>query len=184
MSCGLHLGCGPIKIESTPEMIWVNVDKEEASAANVVMDVCDYLALTGPIADVIWSCHMLEHLPYPAGVTWFLRACREALKPGGILRLAVPDLETATYLYETGQTEKLYGKDFKGFYHKDCDAERFHFFMHAWEHTMVFDFDLLFALLKEAGFSDIRKCVFGESAIPDWHYDRFESESLYVEAVK
>jgi SAM-dependent methyltransferase len=37
--------------------------------------------------DAIWACHVLEHQVNPG---LFLKACRERLKPGGVLAVTVP----------------------------------------------------------------------------------------------
>lgn len=42
--------------------------------------------------DVVYHSHVLEHFPRKDGEA-FLIECRRVLKPGGILRVAVPDLE-------------------------------------------------------------------------------------------
>jgi len=128
---------------------------------------------------------MLEHLAYPTKVEQFLWHCRDRLARGGLLRLAVPDLERVARGYARGHDLKaIYGETFKGFYAIDCPAERFLYFMREWRHTMVYDFDLLARHLKRAGFTDFKPMKVNESKIPGFHYDRFESESLYVEAVK
>jgi SAM-dependent methyltransferase len=42
--------------------------------------------------DAVYHCHLLEHLDKEAA-PWFLRECHRVLKPVGILRVVVPDLE-------------------------------------------------------------------------------------------
>jgi hypothetical protein len=49
---------------------------------------------------------------------------------------------------------------------------------------MLFDFELLSWLLKDAGFKNITKRNFGESKLGKWTFDRLEIESMYVEAEK
>lgn len=180
----LHIGCGPIHIPSTPEVNWTNIDHQEIHRPDIVMDCLNLAARFDQWSiDGIWSCHMLEHLNYPRDTQWFLSGCHYILKPGSIIRLAVPDLEKIAAAYVRGDgLEFIYGKEFKGYYYKDCPAERFHFFMHAWEHKIVFDFRLLFTLLQEAGFTNVKRQHYNRSDNRDFHHDRFESESLYVEA--
>jgi len=48
--------------------------------------------------DVVYHSHLLEHLPREAAPD-FLRECRRVLKPGGILRVVVPDLEELARTY-------------------------------------------------------------------------------------
>jgi predicted SAM-dependent methyltransferase len=179
----LHLGCGPIHLEG-----WVNVDNQQAHMPLVCMD---YLKLSCAFdensADAIFACHTIEHLDYPADTVRFFEQTFKVLKPGGTLRVVVPDLTLIAEAYADGSDLKfIYGTEGKWFYHKENSAaERFHFFMHAWEHKMVFDFSLLAMLAEDAGFSNIRTMLFGLSPVPELcGIDRFESESVCVEAVK
>ena len=55
--------------------------------------------------DVVYHSHFLEHLER-AAAPGFLRECHRVLKPGGILRVVVPDLELFLRRYSTA-TEEL-----------------------------------------------------------------------------
>jgi|SRR5579883_2194084 predicted SAM-dependent methyltransferase len=48
--------------------------------------------------DVIYSCHMIEHLDRREARR-FLAECRRVLKPGGVLRIVVPDLRVTVNDY-------------------------------------------------------------------------------------
>jgi SAM-dependent methyltransferase len=48
--------------------------------------------------DVVYHSHFFEHLPRPAAKT-FLAECRRVLKPGGVLRMVLPDLEAIVLMY-------------------------------------------------------------------------------------
>jgi SAM-dependent methyltransferase len=48
--------------------------------------------------DVVYHSHVLEHFHRDAAER-FLRECRRVLRPGGVLRVAVPDLEQMARLY-------------------------------------------------------------------------------------
>lgn len=48
--------------------------------------------------DVVYHSHLLEHFPKKAAPP-FLRECRRVLKRGGIIRIAVPDLEKIARAY-------------------------------------------------------------------------------------
>ncbi len=91
----LHLGCGDKRIEG-----YVNIDAREIPG--VVDEVADIKTLDNykkESVDLIYACHVLEHIPrreYTAVLTrWF-----EILKHGGKLRLAVPDIEQVFYHYK------------------------------------------------------------------------------------
>lgn len=181
----LHTGCGPIRYPG-----WVNVDIEPSHNPDVVLDVTkDLLAYFGPESvDYHLNTHSLEHYtPWPDGPLNFLRQAREVLKPGGVMRIAVPDLGLICKAYAAGSDLTfIYHEGHKGFYHYDCPAERLLYFTREWGHTFLPDFDLLRRVLVDAGFDESRivRKQFNDSAIPGFHYDRYESESLYVEATK
>ncbi len=169
-------GCGPIKLDG-----YINIDIEPSHNP----DICgDILTMDFEGLDVIYSCHMLEHLEVNDAATALALFCKW-LRPGGILRLAVPSLEIAAQAYVGGSDMKfLYGADFKGYYLHDTPCERFNFFMKEWSHKITYDFQQLGTMLSNAGFKIIERKEANSSAIPGFDYDRFISESLYVECIK
>ena len=181
----IHLGCGPIHLKSTEEVKWLNVDIEAKHKPDVCMD---YLTIENYVdkeyADAIYSVHSIEHLSYPEGVVKFFTVAIEVLKTGGTLRLVVPDLRKIALLYVNGNDLKcVYDGPF--FYNIDCPAERFQFFAREWEHTILFDEQLLTMLMKAAGFKNIKVVPFNISSIPELcGHDRYESESICMEATK
>ena len=48
--------------------------------------------------DMVYHSHFLEHLPKESA-PGFLRECRRVLKPGGIIRVVVPDFEQVSRAY-------------------------------------------------------------------------------------
>ena len=61
-----------------------------------------------------------------------------------------------------------------------------HVFRQGQQHKFAYDFETIEFLLKRNGFQDVRKQVYGRSAMPELCIDREirETESLYVEAIK
>jgi predicted SAM-dependent methyltransferase len=164
----IHAGCGPIYIDG-----FYNIDKR----TDVKTDFCGSLFDVETVeADFIWSCHMLEHLEYPMGVVDCLALFYKWLKPGGGLRLALPDLELVANYY-TQKKKNLYNifgtTTDKHYFKKQSAAERFMFFMRGWEHTIIFDFDLIKELLEDAGFKNIKKKEFNMSDFGKWEHDRY-----------
>lgn len=173
----LHIGCGPIYLDG-----WINVDINPLHETDVYGDI---LEMNFENLDVVYSCHAAEHFLYPDGIVKLLSLCYKWMKTGGIIRIAVPDLELAARAYVNGDDLTfLYSKDFKGYYYKDRPCERFNFFVKAWNHQMCYDFNLLRELFADAGFIHIQKKKANDSLIPSFNHDRFISESLYIEAVK
>jgi len=87
----LHIGCG--NAEAPPwlrDHIETRVDVDPAIDCDIHADVRDL----GDIGeyDVVYCCHMLEHL-YPHDVEVALREILRVLLPGGFAAILVPDLE-------------------------------------------------------------------------------------------
>lgn len=175
----VHCGCGPIHIQG-----WVNVDKEAAHNPDICCDARD-LEYPENWVDLIYLCHSLEHFPWPDGVTKFFSVAQKILKPGGTMRLVVPDLMKVAKLYVEGDDLKgIYGPDFK-VEGPDCAATRFMAFARGWQHTVLFDERLLRMLMEQAGFVNIRIMPFGESDVEELRgLDRFQSESVSMECEK
>jgi predicted SAM-dependent methyltransferase len=101
----LHLGCGP---DVRPG--WVNIDVERESymygdTQYIKFDLsCGYLPLVDmhedPIIEVemIYSSHFFEHLTDPQAFNLF-RECISRLRPGGVLRLCLPDFRACAENY-------------------------------------------------------------------------------------
>lgn len=54
--------------------------------------------------DIFYTSHTMEHLP-PQVLQRVLRECHRALKPGGGMRIVVPDFEKARIAYETDDNQ-------------------------------------------------------------------------------
>jgi SAM-dependent methyltransferase len=93
MSRLLNFGCGDV---FHPE--WVNLDAVPASRDLVAHDLRRRFPFPDASFDAVYGSHVLEHLK-PSAAERLLHDCRRILRPGGIVRLAVPDLETIARLY-------------------------------------------------------------------------------------
>jgi SAM-dependent methyltransferase len=125
-------------------------------------------------ADFIYSSHFLEHL-FRDEAQHVLREAWRTLKPGGAIRVCVPDLAHAIALYAAGDKRAMLANYF-------FVEDRASFLA---RHKYMYDFDLLRAELAEAGFDDIRRCAYREGRTPDIaHLDNRPEETLYVEAIK
>lgn len=73
---------------------------KQADPDTIVWDLRKGIPFDRDIFDVIYHSHFLEHLERRAAQV-FLLECHRVLKPGGILRVVVPDLEIIVreYLY-------------------------------------------------------------------------------------
>lgn len=89
----LNLGCGR---HCHPE--WINVDHTRSVPGVIVHDLNLPLPFEDASINCIYCSHFLEHLPR-ARAPVFLGQCLKMLKPGGVIRLVVPDLEAQARLY-------------------------------------------------------------------------------------
>jgi len=173
----IHLGCGDI---NSPEFI--NVDARAASHVHYVRDVTDLSIFPDNHADLIYACHVLEHVRHVV-LKRTLWEWRRVLKHGGVLRLSVPDFDKMIHIYETcGQNMEsilapLMGG--QGYAHN--------------VHYCAFNRTYLANKLKEVGFVEIRSWNPDQApnhAFKDWantalvtHGQMFPI-SLNLEAVK
>jgi predicted SAM-dependent methyltransferase len=169
----LHLGCGPTHLEG-----WVNVD-----LVSTRPDLAWDLSRPAPFPDesvaAIFHEHLLEHLPLPAAIG-FLHECHRLLRPGGVLRLGVPDF--GRYARDYSGSRTLIGRARPG---RPSALMALSEMVFCYEHASMWDEETTVSLLREVGFSTAQARGFGDSAIqpaPDrpWR----ELETLYVEAVK
>jgi SAM-dependent methyltransferase len=88
-----NLGCG---LRHHPA--WINIDFHADGNDVIEWDLRRGVPLPDTSCDVVYSSHTIEHFDRQ-GARRFLAECRRALKPGGVLRLATPDLETIARSY-------------------------------------------------------------------------------------
>jgi predicted SAM-dependent methyltransferase len=89
----LNVGCG-----ERFHAAWTNLDMRPVSPEVTRHDVRAALPFENDAFDGVYHSHVLEHLPRAEGER-FLRECWRVLRPGGTIRVAVPDLEMLARLY-------------------------------------------------------------------------------------
>lgn len=89
----LNVGCGRRFHED-----WINVDLEPADASVIACDITRGLPFDDNSLDAVYHSHVLEHLSPTAGQQ-LIAECYRVLRPGGVLRIVVPDLEQIAKLY-------------------------------------------------------------------------------------
>jgi SAM-dependent methyltransferase len=84
----LNLGCGRRRHPA-----WTNADLSPSTPEVLQVDVREPLPFGDAEFDAVYASHVLEHLS-PSKGRALVREIRRILRPGGIVRLVVPDLET------------------------------------------------------------------------------------------
>ena len=89
----LNIGCG-----TTFHADWVNLDATPASPEVRAHDLADPLPFADGHFQGVYASHVLEHFPPDEGLR-LLRECLRVLRPGGVVRIVVPDLEAIARAY-------------------------------------------------------------------------------------
>jgi predicted SAM-dependent methyltransferase len=177
----LNLGCGPHIFPG-----WVNADnyafkrrlRERKFRPNWMLDISRPWNCADDHWDGIFSEHVLEHLTYSEAVS-MLREGLRTLKPGGWIRISVPDLAIYAKYYVQG-LRPVGLSDFP----QPALGISFVAQMHL--HNSVWDSALLAVVLTEIGFIEAGAVGFGFGADDRLIRDDPDKapESLYVEARK
>jgi SAM-dependent methyltransferase len=136
----LHVGCGMIDAPG-----FVNVDLFAAPHVHVQSSIDDLSIFPDGCADLVYACHCLEHFGF-RHTAFVLEEWARVLRPGGVLRIAVPDFAVIARAYGAGvglrtlQSLLLGGQDY-----------RLNF------HAAVFDEPMLGDLMGRVGVADIRR---------------------------
>jgi predicted SAM-dependent methyltransferase len=145
-STKLHLGCGGVAIPG-----FCNVDVDPHTAADIVDDISTLEKFPNGHADLVYACHVLEHLPL-AEVATTLGSWHRVLRPGGEVFISVPDLDRIVQIYashlehfQTRPNNPWLGLIYGG------QVDRFDF------HRTGFNLAWVSELLERAGFRDVRE---------------------------
>jgi predicted SAM-dependent methyltransferase len=174
----LNLGCFNKKIYG-----FVNVDIRKDVNPDVVDDIFTLDTFEYNSVDLIYACHCLEHLDHKNSLL-ALKRWYDVLKSGGIVRIAVPDMERIFAHY-------IYYRDLKYAYSALWGSQRheYDYHKHGW------DFSTLQEDLDKTGFKNICRYNWREkehSYVDDYsqayvpHMDKENGMlmSLNVEATK
>ena len=157
-SLKLHLGCGTVHLDG-----WVNVDREPG--ADLRLDVRRPLPFPDRAARLIYHEHLMEHLTLEEG-----RRCLgdwlRLLEPGGILRIATPDLAYVVERYQGDWRDQAWLK-LPEYAFIRTRAEMINASFRWWEHRYLYDAEELERRMREAGFREVRRCELGKSTVPD-----------------
>jgi predicted SAM-dependent methyltransferase len=137
----LHIGCGDV---AAP--YYINLDARPLPHVHLVRkDLTDLSMIPDASLDLVYMCHVLEHV----GRMQLLLTVQEmarVLKPGGILRIAVPDLDHIIHLYQAC------GKDLKVVAPALMGGQDYPYNFH----YSAFNAGFLADLLQRGGFTEVR----------------------------
>jgi predicted SAM-dependent methyltransferase len=168
----LHLGSGGRIIDG-----WANIDI--TGLRTITWDLRNPLPLAPGQVRFVYSEHFIEHIDRDAARS-LLKRVREAMASGAAIRLSTPDLAKLVDDYRSGRVIRME----HGAWFPDTPCRMLNEGMRLWGHVFVYDEPELVALLKECGFSDIRRVKRGESDHPELRglESRPDFDDLIVEA--
>jgi predicted SAM-dependent methyltransferase len=183
----LNIGCGR-NIHSK----MINLDYLWHSGVDVCWDITRGLPFAAGSMRGIFTEHCLEHFSLSTAVD-ILRECRRVLRPGGLLRIVVPDgelyLRTYNRQIDGDISAKFPFQDQESFdsihspilsvnriFYQDRDSDH--------GHRFIYDFHFLAQLLHYCGFVSVTRQSFGVGREPAVVVDSESRavESLYMEA--
>lgn len=207
----LHLGCGSIVVDG-----WINIDNSpgvllsRAPAAKralrrvgvltnaqseavfpdgiVRVDLRKGLPYGDATAAAIYSSHLIEHLARWQGLR-LLKECARVLRPGGVIRIATPDLGEIVADYLAGDTragdtpaDSMMSQLMTFSEQQGTRAQRLVRRLVTAPHQWLYDEESLTKLLHEAGFSDVARATYREGLLPDLEQIEQRNEGLMIEA--
>src|SRR5205809_658336 len=148
----LHWGCGASVAPG-----WINSDVLEGKSVDVVADIRKGLPLESDSFGYIVSHHALIDLGIYEQVP-ALQELRRVLRPGGVLRLGLPDLDVLIAAYQRGDRDV--------FLIDDWETISGNFITHMLWYNITktpFTFEFAQELLSKAGFREIQRLNFGQT---------------------
>ena len=156
----LNVGCG-----TDYKKGWVNVDNNSDNnidKLDINWDLRNSLPIDDNSVDFIFNEHFVEHLsPDEARVA--LADLMRVLKPGGVMRVAMPDLESVVNDYlnvplDKDPVIKEFNMDFI-----QTKAEWMNMSFRWWGHQWLYDWDELVRRFHEIGYDDVKRCKLRQS---------------------
>jgi predicted O-methyltransferase YrrM len=174
----LNWGCG-----RRGEPGWLNSDIKPGPRVQLVGDGRGGLPLPDGCLDYAVSVHALQETPLRELVPT-LGELRRVLKPGGVLRLCLPDLERGVAAWQRGDRDYFLVPDDDAATLSGKLVTQLLWYGHS---VSLFTAEWIEELLHRAGFARVRHCAYRQTASPHAEIvdlDNREAESLFVEAVR
>ena len=148
-SVNVHLGCGRMDQPN-----FVNIDAIGFPHVHHLGPVCPLPMFGSDSVDFIYVSHCLEHIDIDE-VAPTLREWKRVLKPGGKLRIGVPDFEAILKLYEAS------GRQMRAIHYILYGGQDYPFNYHRSGYDRAF----LTSLLIEQGFESVQEWRPGQDAL-------------------
>jgi predicted SAM-dependent methyltransferase len=180
----VNVACGPHVVNG-----FINIDLLPCDASVVEWDCRRSIPLGDGCAAGVRVEQFVEHLETREELPAFLADVHRALRPGGVLRIIVPDGERYLRAYCRADLDGFRELATPDPFPEDLPTRMdvINHVFHQWhEHRWAYDFETLTHRLRAAGFARIERTSYLESLDPRLACDRptHAPYSLYVDAVK
>ena len=162
---------------------WLNTTLYPIEPGAVFLDARRPFPMPAESLDYIFSEHVIEHLEFDEAAR-MLGECNRALKCGGRIRIATPDLKQiiALYAQPAGEEQERYIRwimaTFRPQFGEFSPAHAINQSFHGWRHKFIYDDLTLTKALEDAGFQNILRVEPGLS--DDAHLRGLEQHGRYV----
>lgn len=178
----LNIGCG-----TDYKKGWINIDNnsdDNIEKLDLNFDLRNPLPFKDNSVDFIFHEHFLEHLTVEEARISMSDMMR-VLKPGGVMRIAMPDLEDIFDLYNDKNWQKRPIIKNHGFEFVKTRAEMVNMSFNWWGHKWIYDWEELKRRFEEIGFKKIKRCKRGKSGHKELQsLETREGSILIAEVVK
>lgn len=160
----LNVGCG-----TDYKKEWINIDNNtdnNIEKLDLNWDMRKPLPFEADSVDFIFNEHFFEHLSVEEGQT-AMKDLLRILKPGGVMRIAMPDLESVVDHYlnvplNKDPVIKQFNMDYI-----QTRAEWMNMSFRWWGHEWLYDWEELERRLRQAGFTKMKRCKLRKSKYPE-----------------
>lgn len=168
----INFGCGSVQPDG-----WLNIDSDPVFNTEIV----DVRGVANNTMDYIVAHHVLETIKYHE-LPKVLMTLYDILKPGGVLRVSIPDILKAFEAYRNNDINW-----FPNIQEKNIDI-RFSSYLSWYSQNLNPMTDHALAIIiSNAGFQSVGKSYFMKTEYKDQSIldlDTRENESVFIEAVK
>lgn len=172
----LHVGCGKNYFTG-----WINADIDPR--AELIIFLEKKLPFPDNSLDRIYSEHVMEHVHYETGV-FFLKQAYRTLKPGGVIRIAMPDLDDLIDGYQK-DWRRFDWVNWKEYAFIRTRAEMINIAFRWWGHEHLYNQEEFARALTDAGFSKFDFVGHSQSKHDDLRNLETRADSkLIAEAIK
>lgn len=165
----LSIGCGPTAVGG-----WLCTDLAPLRPSVVYLDTTKRWPMPSASFRYIACEHMIEHVPYEAGLRVISEA-RRVLQRGGVLRISTPNLDVIRLLPDSDDPDvqgyiRFFNRTFGSAAQRADETSPVHalnIVMHEFGHTYLYDEGTLRRMLTQSGFRQVVRCEPGVSRHPE-----------------